>query len=384
MPVKVSKSAARSGPLWQGPEGEGPNGGITQSMLSRWLECRERFRVRYIEGWRANDQFNKYLEYGQLWHVCEEAHAAGGGEKGPEGWPSKLLDYVRTLIGKYPLQQEEIDHWYRTCKAQFPVYIEYWSKHRDVEQRTPLMQEQVFDVPYQLPNGRIVRLRGKFDSVDLIKKHDKFPTGVWLMENKTKGDVDRQQIESQLQFDLQTMTYIIALQGVQYDPSTCKVNPDVPTDCWITDKFPILGVRYNVVRRPFSGGKGSIKRREPSKSNPKGETKDEFYLRLQTDYFRTEPEYWFQRWKSEVSPEDVTRFRRECLDPILEQMCQWYEHIYKYGVEIARGRGLHWRHPFGVRNSIDEGYGSDVDNFITTGSTVGLTKSDSLFSELQP
>lgn len=380
---RASKSVLRAGPLWQGPEGDGPQGGITQSMISRWLSCKERFRVKVMEGWKGVDQFSKALEYGNCWHVCEEALAGFNDDKkyqigSPDIWEPALKIYVKSLLEKYPIQQEDIDHWYRTCKTQFPVYVDYWAKHKDVEQRTPLMQEQVFDVPYELPSGRVVRLRGKFDSVDLIGKGKS--AGIYLQENKTKGDVDQGQIQSQLLFDLQTMLYLVSLENIKNAANDYGLSGD-------TANAKVSGVRYNVVRRPFSGGKGSIKRHSPTKSNPKGESKDEFYARLQNDYFRAEPEYWFMRWKSEVSPADVKRFRDECLDPLLEAICWWYDmQTNSEGVrknEIGYpAPNFHWRHPYGIHNYIDEGYGSDVDKYIETGSTVGLVKNDNLFPEL--
>ncbi len=365
---KVPKSAISQGPLWKGPEAEGPLGGVTQSMIAAWLGCRERFRVKYLLGWRAEDQFNKYLEYGQCWHVCEEHLAA---EKNPSqvdpSWKFHLRGYCLELSKKYPLNAEDIDHWRRVCETQFPIYVDYWKKHKDVEQRTPLMQEQVFDVPYELPSGRTIRLRGKFDSVDLIGKGKS--AGVYLQENKTKGDVDRQALEKQLNFDLQTMTYLIALSRI-------LDSDDVPEHY---NREKLLGVRYNVVRRPFSGGKGSIKR------NPAKETKDQFYQRLADDYIKAEPEYWFTRFKCEVSPDDVRKFREQCLDPILEAMCWWYD-CQAFGYPTSQyaypAPDFHWRHPFGVVNSTDEGYASDVDGFIDTGSTVGLRKATTLFGEL--
>jgi hypothetical protein len=71
---RLIKSGARnphaklSKPLWSGPDGEGPNGGITFSLLSRFLVCRERFRLHALEGWRTQDGFNHRLEYGNMWH----------------------------------------------------------------------------------------------------------------------------------------------------------------------------------------------------------------------------------------------------------------------------------------------------------------------------
>lgn len=388
---KVSKIVvAGSGPLWQGPEGEGPQGGVTQSQISAFLGCRERFRVKVIEGLRAEDQFNKYLEYGNMWHVCEEA-LAGFNDDGkykvgsPDIWKPALKVYCQELLKKYPLQQEDVDHWYRTCKAQFPHYVAYWAKHKDVEQRTPLMQEQVFDVPYKLPSGRVVRLRGKFDSVDLIGKGK--GSGIFLMENKTKGDVDRKDIEEQLTWDLQTMLYLTAMTEFQrmlkvVSMSDADWDKVMPSWAGVKGGFfdhSILGVRYNVVRRPFSGGRGSIKR------NPDKETKDSYYLRL-AEYFKAEPEYWFMRWKSEVHPTDVIRFRKECLDPILEAMCWWYDQqITKSGLSDFRSDycapDFHWRHPFGVVNSTDEGYKSEVDQYINT---VSFSSTSALASSPSP
>ena len=194
---------SNSNPLWAGPCAPGPLGGITQSMLVRFLSCRERFRLKYVLGLEPHDKWVKTLGYGNMWHVCEEALAA------LRSWEDALLDHTNQQLNKYPLQREEIEKWCRVCKIQFPEYIKYWSEHPDVKNRTPLMQEQVFDVLYTLPSGRVVRLRGKFDSVDLIDG------GVFLQENKTRGDVDKLDIERQLKFDLQTLMYSLALHKMK-------------------------------------------------------------------------------------------------------------------------------------------------------------------------
>jgi hypothetical protein len=90
------------------------------------------------------------------------------------------------------------------------------------------------------------------------------------------------------------------------------------------------------------------------------------------------------RWKVEVSPQDVARFRRECLDPVLEQLCWWWESVTGqfHPQEYGRCPPLHWRHPFGVYNVLDEGGSSDLDEYLHSGSTAGLTRADTLFPEL--
>lgn len=423
--------------VWKGPEEDG----ITFSLLSRFLVCRERFRVLVCEGLKPADRFNHRIEYGQMWHVCEEALARGpdptrkvvvlGGVpyQGGEGvWEGPLLDYARKLAARYPMESREVDHWHQVCRAQFPAYVEHWSKHPDVLDRRPLLQETAFSVPYELPSGRVVRLRGKWDSVDLIGKGK--AAGVYLQENKTKGDIDEGMLQRQLTFDLQTMLYLAALSvweedGYFYNQlSELGVDLSSPNSRYKWVRWPIKGVRYNVVRRPLSGGKGNISRHKASagskcpkckgdgfgglevrsgdrtgvclKCGGKGrvggkpeETREHFYGRLRglidgTGEDAPGPEHFFMRWKVEVTPGDLKKFRRETLDPILEQLWDWWEWVSLGGDPFDDRLGLHrhWRHPFGVFNPLDEGGASDLDDHLMTGSTLGLEKTADLFPEL--
>lgn len=348
-------------PLWKGPEVDG----ITQSMLSSFLVCRERFRVRYVLGLQPADDFNHRIEYGSMWHVCEEALAAGKTEK----WADDLNAYCLGLCKKYPLRQEQIIHWYEVCKVQFPIYVKYWAKHRDVQNRTPLLQEEVFNVPYTLPSGRVVRLRGKFDSVDLIGKGKE--AGIWLQENKTKGDIDEQQLQRQLTFDLQTMLYLVALRGLIDEQTTT------------TEHFQgasIKGIRYNVIRRPLAGGKGSIRQ-------TKNETLPQFYSRL-GDVIAEDPSYYFMRWQVIVTPEDIERFKKQCLNPLLELVCNWYECVVDksdpfVGDPVEGYPWLHFQMPYGVYSPLIDGGSTDLDEYLTSGSTVGLHRAEKLFRELE-
>ena len=360
-------------PLWQGPCASGSLGGITQSMLVRFLSCRERFRLRYLLGLEPHDKWNKNIGYGNMWHVCEEIHSSGLGD-----WRAHLQNYAWSQGRDYPMQQEEIVKWYNVCMVQFPEYAKYWSEHPDVVNRTPLMQEQVFDVPYHLPSGRVVRLRGKFDSVDLIDG------GVWLQENKTKGDIDKLQVERQLHFDLQTMMYLVALADVLEDMGAVGVNESL-NDKEI-NKYPICGVRYNVVRRPLSGGIGNIKphaaKFTKTKATP-AETDEEFYERLRRDYIADDPGYWFFRVRAEISARDIQVFRDTCLDPLLEQLACWYGIITNREPTLVPSWAQNYRTPFGVFSALTENGSTEYDTYLENGSEVGLRRVDTLFIELQ-
>ena len=345
-------------------------------MLSRYLVCKERFRVQYIEGLRPQPGFEAKIEYGQMWHVCEEALANG------KPWEPALIGYCKGLSKIYPMNGQDISHWWKVCAIQFPIYVKYWSKHRDVKNRKPLAQEYVFDIPYQLPSGRMVRLRGKFDSVDLISNK------VWLQENKTKSDIDRIKLTRQLSFDLQTMLYLTALLSSD-----------------LLKGRKLAGVRYNVIRRPLSGGKGSIRRHKATKNKPE-ESLNEFYQRLRTEVIEQEVKEaalekrdcdYFCRFNVEVNTVDINRFRGECLDPILENLCcdyEWWARCHTNGwspysisklhsSEFTHHRSYHYRFPYGVYNVLTEGGYSELDEYLLTGSEQGLVRMESLFNELQ-
>lgn len=367
----------KSTPIWEGPGGKGPMGGITYSLLCKWLTCKERFRIYVMEGLKKQDQFERVIEYGQMWHTCEEALAKGGNNA---NWQLPLQAYATGLCRKYPLSQEEIDKWYNVCKIQFPLYVEYWKKHQDVKDRTPIFQEKVFDVQYLLPSGRRVRLRGKFDSVDMIGKGK--DARVYVQENKTKGEVDELTIKRQLTFDLQTMIYLTALQeGDELEQANHKLVNEHVSKYGAANL--IGGVRYNVVRRPLSGGAGNIRQHKPTKSKPQGESKNEYYFRLR-QVIEDGKDSYFMRLKCEVSRSDIDKFRAECLDPMLDALCDWWSFVSKCKPSnlYSSDTGLHWRHPYGVRNSLDEGYQGDVDSYLQTGSTLGLQTVDRMFTEL--
>jgi hypothetical protein len=350
--------------LWRGPEVDG----ITFSLLSRFLVCRERFRLLVMQGLKPIPSFNHRLEFGSMWHVCEEVHANTKGDK----WQTMLKLYAQALCREYPEAQEQVDHWYTICRVTFPHYVEYW-KRAGLPAMRPLLQEHKFSVPLRLPSGRKVRLRGKFDSV--------WSTGagkgarVFLQENKTKGEINESQITQQLSFDLQTMIYMVALELVRKDPRF-----DVGWD-------PIGGVVYNVVKRPLSGGKNSIRQYEPSKQRPRGETKEEFYVRV-SKLIANSPGDFFMRWTVTITRADIDKFLRECLLPVLEQLCDWWQAMAEcdgedfFSPPTPHGM-VHWRYPYGVWNPLNEGGMTELDAYLTTGSTVGLHQIKDLYPELK-
>lgn len=396
--------------LWQGPGGTGPLGGITFSLLSRFLTCRERFRLYAVVGLRPAPRFNHLLEFGSMWHAAEEEQGAKEQGKGPEWFRENgLTAYARKICLKYPNQQGDVDKWYRIIKLQFPIYLDYWSRNRIKRPTKRLLSEQVFDVPYLLPSGRKVRLRGKWDGINLVQEEDGTER-LHIFETKTKGEIEALDIRRQLGFDLQTMFYIVALwERLQTDTSSNSLLG--------RDHGQVCGIDYNVIRRPLSGGKGAIRQHQPSKKNPQGESLEEYMSRLEQIIREAEggsagneewelppyEHYFFKRWSVTLRDGDINRFKDRTLDPILEQLCDWYEWVsfiterggsvwdndVSFGARPdkdnngSHSSAIHWQHPFGVRNVLDEGGASDVDDYLVTGSETGLRRFDTLFDELQ-
>lgn len=388
------KTKAKFEPLWKGPFVDG----ITNSMLTRFLGCRERFRLYAIEGLGPADGFNHRLEYGNMWHLCEETGV---------GWPEALAAYAKQLASTYQTQQAQIYDWYNVCKVQYPIWLQYQSKlaHKDDK---PVLREYVFKVPYELPDGRVVYLRGKWDGLTLRGKKKL----LYLDEHKTKGDIKVEHLQRQLTFDLQTMLYLTAL--MEHYENYAKAGDLVFTK----DYGPPQGVIYNVVRRPLSGGKGSISRHKATKGakcpkckgtgyNTPGdisslkcpkckgagrvnakpeESQADFYKRL-GKLIEDEPEYYFMSWQVEVTRVDIAKFRRRCLDPLLVQVADWWQYMeevkFKPWDQPSEYLGLHWQHPYGTYNVLDEGGSTDLDEHIENGSTVGLVRIPSLFRELE-
>lgn len=373
--AKKAKLPSYQVPLWTGPDSAGPNGGVTQGLLQHFLCCRERFRLRFIEGLAPGETFNHRLEYGNFWHLCEESLAAGKQRSNKTDQWQPLTEYCQELCRRFPFQQEQIEQWYSICKVQFPIYVQHWQNHPDVVRREPIYQEQTFDIAYRLPSGRRLRLRGKWDSVDRIREGK--TQRIVLKENKVKGDIREDQLRRQLSFDLQTMFYLTALTlHVKHGMVSGATSGQVNQLC------------YNVVRRPLSGGKDSIRQHKPSKSNPQGETKEEFYARL-GGLIAEDPEHYFMRWNSTITQGvggDVDLFQKRFLNPIGEQLWDWWEamqHCDHQPWSRFSPPKEHWQFPFGVWNALVETGATDMDECVTSGSEVGLVRRERVFPELE-
>lgn len=370
-PIRKQQQQQPRAPLWKGPLEGGD--GITFSLLSRFIVCRERFRLQVVEGLKEQElRFPHALEYGSLWHEAEEAFAGGN------DWKSAVNNYANKLREEYPADDREIAKWVALCLHQFPEYINHYKSNSMERKREPILEEVAFKVPYALPSGRVVLLRGKWDCVFQYGKRS-----IYLQENKTKGNIDEEGITRTVDQNLQSMLYQIALRK-GYDANHGHIETGGEyVECGMG--LRIKGTLYNVVRRPLSD--------KHAPRQKKKETPAQFYKRAGSELVRANPSYWFKRWRVEISGQAIERYRRITFDPLLEQLCDWWEWIQIDPFNPWRPRtegggvwrthnGIHWQSPWGVYNSLASGWRGDYFDLLTTGSRVGLNKVDSLFPEL--
>lgn len=380
-------------PLWGGPTTDG----ITFSLLNRFIECRERFRLRVVEGLADDEGFQRSMEYGSMWHAAEEGLASqspsryGSMTSGPNlgnapQWLKNAQSYRNKLLEQYPDDHDEINHWYSVLKAQFPVYIKQWrARQRNVKY---VLQETTFRVPYVLKDPttstvRTVILRGKWDAVLLRGK------SIFLQENKTKGEIDEEGIMATVDQNLQVMFYLIALKAAK--DSQVMYLPEY------SHPYNIAGVLYNVVRRPLAD-RYAIRQK-------KSETKKEFYQRLQ-GVIAEDPDHYFKRWEANITPKDIKAFQRECFDPLLRNLCDWWDSIkddpfnpwetlhfpterdyYDWKDHGKRNHVVpnrhHWRTPFGIHNSLAGGFRGSYFKYLTKHSMSDLKRISTLYPELE-
>ena len=160
--------------------------------------------------------------------------------------------------------------------------------------------------------------------------------------------------------------------------------------------------------RAVRGGKGTDRPEEGVQERLQLRRDDDYYARLRGvidgtgidskgERYPGPPDY-FMRWNVEITPKDIENFKVRCLNPLLEQLCDWWDWIDfcqrnkhdRFSWSAAYGldgdfeyQSLHWVALYGTYNPLLDGGGSEYDNYLRTGNSVGLRRVETLFPELQ-
>jgi hypothetical protein len=107
----------------------------------------------------------------------------------------------------------------------------------------------------------------------------------------------------------------------------------------------------------------------------KSETEQAFYKRVGEEIDK-KPDYYFMRWDVTISKQKVDQFEQRTLQPLLTQLCNWWDKLHAYFVKKPDMRWqyphVHWQSPWGVHNSLAGGFRGEYFGYLTTGSKIGL------------
>lgn len=362
---KLEKSSpektGRRESLWKGPKVDG----ITFSLMSKFVVCRDRFHKKVVLGLREPNRFDKKMHYGSIWHEGEELYARG------KAWLPGVQKYGLKLRSEYPSSEKEIVYWTEICKKQFAVYVNHYAKDR-VRMFTPALQEVPFKVVLT-KTGDI--LRGKIDSAFISGET------LWVQENKTKGEIDAEAIFATVPQNMQAMIYHVVLQLIlsskdlteQYIEAGANKNAMLKLfDLKRKGKLK-LGTIYNVVRRPLSD-RYAIKQ-------GKKETEQAFLNRLQLS-IKEKASHFFHRQYIPITEQQLKEFENQILYPHLYQVNKWWNSIEADPFNPWKSPE-HSKFPFGVFHGLAGGYRGDFYNLYIKGQDKTLETVDDLFPELK-
>lgn len=218
-------------------------GGVHQSALALFLECREKARIRYVLGYDSN-AVSYPLIFGDLSHrATAKFHdaLASGKKLTVETAAVAMRDWLK-LAQK---EHEKSDGPYTTAQSDIvemsiivlqkllPYYVKHWWK--DFSEVEWVAAEKDFKIDKVKLELLAAPVAGTYDGVFRRVKTGK----LWLLETKNKGQWSSSLVDT-LPIDLQVGFYLTAM---------AEENKDVE------------GVLYNLIRRPQEklGAKESLK-----------------------------------------------------------------------------------------------------------------------------
>lgn len=232
--------------------------GLTQSLISAWCECPQKFEYK-INRWEGFQRDT--TNFGTLFHDA--------------------LEMIYNIKNRAPTEKDIYDfledHDDLNGMKAIVLLNEYIKVYKgDFKNKRFIAVEKVFDVPY---NG--VRLRGKFDGLYTAKDGS-----LWIIEHKTKSQINEDDLMLKLSFDFQNQFYIVCA-GIHY-------------------KKPIAGILYNVIRNPAH------------KQGAK-EGRVDFQKRLQKEVAEN-PDHFFKRFEVPYTKKQMTMFTEKELPAKIESI----------------------------------------------------------------
>lgn len=298
--------------------------GITQSMWSTWLHCKQEFLL-HINRWRKKRGDAKFNFGNNVHEVLDKAYTSNKLPKGRtiNRW---LDDYTKNK--KLSMNQKEIETDLAKAEAVLTEYFKYTKNDFKINKFKRVEEE--FNVLFEFTDKETGKkyaaiLKGKIDAGYISNSAD------WNMEHKSKSRIDEKNLPLALDMDFQNLYYLLAVELK-------------------TGKLP-LGTLYNVIRNP--GTKQKI-----------NESLLEYKQRLIVE-IQKKPEHYFKRWETRYVERQHTEFRRD-----LQSLIKEVKGYVGKTVPKSYGKCLY---PFPCQYL----------EACSSNSLVGYEKADKLFSELE-
>lgn len=249
--------------------------GVTQSILTAWDACPVRAKMM-LEGWMSPAP-NEALFFGSMFHTLLEDHYTICG-------PDEVIDleqffksYKKKSSG---IKGEILEKSFAMAEALYEPYCDFWDEDDNNKEWEAL--EPVFDISIpgygtKAEDGSL-RLRGRIDGIFKVKNK------LWLLETKTKSQIQEASLMEQLNLDFQNLFYIHAAEKIF--------------------KKPISGVLYNVIRKP------QLRQRAQ-------EELWDFANRMKQDV-ESRPEFYFIRYEVSYPRRAIEEFNDELTSMLLD------------------------------------------------------------------
>ena len=271
-------------PVWAGPNA----GGITQSLMTRFLECPFRFYLYAILGLEENEPHHPNLIWGDIFHKGLEHLIPKGGTY--EAAKAAMIEYGNT---EYPRMPSTFIHTtFEMLKLYNKAFLTSFGVLDD------MVTEQKFSTP-DVVGGYKVVYRGKADG------HNK--SCRYGVEHKCKGKIDPLQSRAESPIDQQILLY-----------SHC---------------LDIRHWTYDIIRIPEA--QFMVPQRRP------GEPAASYAHRLfnsQTgqEYPISKHSYaWLNQFHFDVEKNQIDAFLEMTWRPLVLRLCRWWDHVTSPGFSLV-------------------------------------------------
>lgn len=305
--------------------------GLSVSALSLWHVDKTAFYARYILGYTEVMPWQLKMAYGTFVQAGIEGYVKLRTRSGSAKF---IQNCYEKDLAKYGYS-DEMFYAFKLACIQCDLFVCQWKEVLD----SCTDSERNLRPVLSLPSGRHVVMNCYLDGEGDRKKE------LFILENKVRAKVDREEISQYISLDLQLNYYLLAYYLE-------------------TGQLP-KKVHYFTQLRPNSFGYRGPRRK-------KKESIGDYHERIKT-HIQDNPDYYTYRYVVQPTEASLHRFCQRCLYPMVENLLDWYEYV----TADPQTRGVNkvdYMTPYGIYNPFTNEVQEAYRQFRLSGSTTGLIK----------